>query len=255
MAMALLALAGCGVGEGTGMVKGPLTILDCGGAGKTFPNPDDPQEFDMQPGFFAAEQLLDLSPGEDKAHRLIIRLQTTGRRRELNDILRFDIPNLQAVARCFRAGAMAADGGAPAAFDQANCFPSAGGTRIRVGENALIRAAITPNLSCSTKYVLYNHVGTAVSGVRTPNDGNWESYIVFTTLGRALNSDFGPDFKIEIDDQLKSSEFSLTIEDDAVVAAQTDPLMPTFPISHIHGKLTGNFDFDMQRGQGAQTFP
>jgi hypothetical protein len=31
--------------------------------------------------------------------------------------------------------------------------------------------------------------------------------------------------------------------------------MPPIPHSHIHGMLTGDFDFVMQRGQGAQTFP
>jgi hypothetical protein len=249
-----LALAACGVGEGTGAVKGPLTILDCGGAGKVFPDPANPQEYDMKPEFFAAEQLLDLTGGQERSHRLIIRVQTTGRRREATDALRFDITNLQAVARCFRAGAMVA-GGPAAEFDQTNCMPTTGGTRIRVGPNALIQAAITPNFTCSTRLGLYPHVGTAVSDLRTPNDGNWQSYIVFTALGRALSADFGPDFKIEIDDRLQASEFSLTIEDDAVVTAQRDPLMPPIPGSHINGHLTGSFDFDMQRGQGAQTFP
>jgi hypothetical protein len=239
------------VGEGTGSVTGPLTILDCGGPGETFPDPEKPEEYDLHASFFAAEQLLDLSGGQSKSHRLIIRMQNSGRRREANDILRFDIPNLYDVARCIRAGQ--GDGGA-SDYDQRDCFPGPGGTRIRVGPNALIRSSLTPNFKCSTKTQPYDHVGTADSNVRMPNDGQWESWIVFSELGNVRDQSLPPDFKIEINDRLEA-EFNLTIEDDAVVTARLDPLEPPVPISRINGHLTGSFHFDMQRGQGAQTFP
>jgi hypothetical protein len=251
VALAGLLALGCSVGQGTGEVKGPLTIEDCGGPGVVFPDPENPQEYDLHAAFFAAEQLLDLNQGQTKSHRLIIRLQNTGRRREANDILRFDIPNLFEVARCIRAAG--ADAGADD-YDHRECAPGPGGTRIRVGPTALIRAFITPNYKCSTKVQLYPHVGTAISTVKTPPDGNWESWIVFSELGSVRDSDFGFDFKIDIDDRLEA-DFALAIEDDAVVTAKSDPLMPPIPRSHIHGNLTGSFHFDMQRGQGAQTFP
>jgi len=248
--VALTAL-GCSVGQGTGEVRGPLTILDCGGPGKTFPDPMKPEDYDLQAAFFAAEQLLDLTLGQSKSHRLIIRLQNTGRRREANDILRFDIPNLYEVARCIR-GAQA-DGGT-SDFNQQECAMGPTGMRIRVGPTALIRAYLTPNFKCSTKIQLYSHVGTAISTVKSPADGNWESWIVFSEMGSVRDAALNPDFKIEIDDRLEA-EFELTIEDDAVVTAKRDPLMPPVPKSHIHGNLKGSFHFDMQRGQGAQTFP
>jgi hypothetical protein len=247
-----LALVGCGVGQGSGAVTGPLRIEDCGGPGKTFPDPMNPKDYDLEPKFFGAEQLLDLSFGQTKSNRLVIRLQTNGRQRETNDVLRFDIPDELAVARCVR-GLMNPDG--TPAFDTNNCFVSGGVSRLRVGINALVRAYITPNFKCSTKAQLYDRVGTAVSDLRTPNDGQWSSFIIFDSFGNAKTNDPGPDFKIDIDDQLKASDFRLTIVDDTVVTAEIDPMKPPLPHSHIDGSLHGNFDFDMQRGQGAQTFP
>jgi hypothetical protein len=250
---ALLAVA-CSVGQGTGSVTGPLTILDCGGAGKNFPTAAKPaQEFDLHAQFFGAEQLLDLSMGQSKQHRLIIRLQNTGRRREVSDILRFDITNLFEVARCVR-GDKKPDGSDD--FDTRDCARGPDGVRVRVGPNALVRASITPNFTCSTKLQIYDHVGTADSMTRSPNDGNWQSFIVFSALGTArTDPTLTSDFKIDLDDPLEASAFALTIEDDAVVTARLDPLMPPVPISHINGQLHGEFHFAMQRGQGAQTFP
>jgi hypothetical protein len=254
--LGLLALTvlGCIQGQGSGEARGPLTILDCGGTGKNFPPPSTPgAEFDLHPQFFGAEQLLDLTNGQTKQNRLIIRLQNTGRRREVSDILRFDITNLFEVARCVRGGTTP-DGGADD-FDHRDCARSPTGVRIRVGPNALVRAFLTPNFSCSTKVQIYDHVGAANSMPHIPNDGNWDSYIVFATLGRAALPSFSPDFKIELDDPLDASDFQLTILDDAVVTALTDPRMPPVPDPRISGKLHGNFHFTMQRGQGAQTFP
>jgi hypothetical protein len=251
--VALLVL-GCSVGQGTGKVFGPLMIQDCGGAGKVFPGPLTPGGvYDLHPEFFAAEQLLDLSMGKSKQNRLIIRLQNTGRRREASDILRFDITNLYEVAKCVR-GDKLPDGKDD--FDQRDCARGPTGNRVRVGPNALVRAFITPNFTCSTKLQIYDHVGTADSAVRIPNDGNWDSFIIFSALGTAKTDQvLNSDFKIDLDDPLEASDFQLTIKDDAVVTAELDPLMPPIPVSHIGGHLEGEFHFAMQRGQGAQTFP
>jgi len=253
--LALLALAvlGCGVGQGTGSAKGPLIILDCGGSGKTFPPLANPnEEYDLHPQFFAAEQLLDLSFSEAKANRLIIRMQNNGRRREVSDILRFDITNLWEVARCVR-GRMRPDGMPD--FDPRECAPGPTGMRIRVGPNAFIHAFLTPNFKCSTKLQIYDRVGAADSTPRAANDGNWESFIVFSALGTAMDDPLPPDFKIDLDEPLDASHFQLTIEDDAVVENRFDPMRPPVPMSHIKGSLQGEFHFTMQRGQGAQTFP
>src|SRR5207248_8009541 len=105
---------------------------------------------------------LDLSFSQSKAHRLIIRVQNNGRRREVSDILRFDITNLYEIARCVR-GDKKPDGSND--FDERDCFPGPMGTRIRVGPTALVRAFLTPNFKCSTKLQIYDHVGTATSAV------------------------------------------------------------------------------------------
>jgi hypothetical protein len=245
-------LVGCSVGQGSGAAKGPLVILDCGGPGRNFPDPMMPRDYDLHPQFFAAEQLLDLSGTQSKMNRLVIRMQNNGRRREATDILRFDMPNLYEVARCIR-GRNKADGSPD--YDVANCGPGPEGMRLRVGINALVRAYLTPYFSCSTKLQTYDRVGTAISSKRMPGDTNWESFIVLSALGGVLDDPLKPDFKIDIDDQIEASAFTLTIEDDAVVTAVVDPLMPLVPVSHINGHLAGSFRFAMQRGQGAQTFP
>jgi hypothetical protein len=243
---ALALLVGCGVGQGSGSALGPMTMDDCGGPGRVFPPPDAPQDYNLAPRFFAAEQLLDLSGGRGKSNRLIIRLQANGRQREANDVLEFDIPNVYEVGRCLLGDI---DSGAATKLDPGNC---AGG-RIRVGTGALIHAYLVPNLKCSTKMQMYDHVGTAISTMQ-PNGGAWESFIDFEFFGGLRNKPLQPDFKIDIDDRLKAS-FTLQLEDDAVISAQLDPLMPVVPTSHIHGNMKGDFDFLMQRGQGAQTFP
>jgi hypothetical protein len=243
--LALALLVGCGVGAGSGSAEGPMTMDDCGGPGKTFPPPEAPQDYNLAPKFFAAEQLLDLSGGQTKSNRLIIRLQANGRQREANDVLQFDIADVYEVARCLRGNS---DAGGPA-LDPNNC---AGG-RIRIGIGALIHAYLIPNLKCSTKMQMYDHVGTAISTMQA-NGGAWESFIEIQAFGKATGGDLKPAFKIDIDDRLQG-RFTLQFEDDAVVSAQLDPLMPRVPPSHIHGSMMGDFEFQMQRGQGAQTFP
>jgi hypothetical protein len=52
---------------------------------------------------------------------------------------------------------------------------------------------------------------------------------------------------------LYASAFSLTLQDQKVVMAEED-LQPA-PNPDIGGALTGYFDFDLVRGQGAQIFP
>ena len=63
------------------------------------------------------------------------------------------------------------------------------------------------------------------------------------------------EFSLDIDDRIWAPAFSLTIQDDAVVEAEIDVRRPPIPDARIGGTLKGSFDFLMQRGQGAQTFP
>jgi hypothetical protein len=61
----------------------------------------------------------------------------------------------------------------------------------------------------------------------------------------------GRDFKVEFGQTLRARTFSLHVIDDRLVK-QPNPMPPT---AELEGRLTGCFDFELTRGQGAQTFP
>ena len=65
-------------------------------------------------------------------------------------------------------------------------------------------------------------------------------------------------FRVELGQRIYATTFALTLVDDEVVNAAITNLPR--PASRIGGTLggdptTGRFDFDLQRGQGAQFFP
>jgi hypothetical protein len=249
LALALLG-AGCTVGQGVGEVKGEIYIIDCNL--KSAPDlgaRDQPVPYDLKPKFFGAEQLLHLGTmgATARVNRLIMRLQSSGRKREANDILIFDVPDERLVALCVRAQ-MNADG--TPAYDQRNCFQGPNGPRLRVAPNALVRASLTPNFTCAAQIV-----GTGVSSDAITDGNLWESWIELSQFASARDADIGREFKIDINDRLYSPAFSLTLKDEVVVTAESDVLRPPVPEPRIGGKLSGFFDFEMQRGQGAQTFP
>jgi hypothetical protein len=103
----------------------------------------------------------------------------------------------------------------------------------------------------------------AVNGVvQTVDNGAWESWIEFADFGSAAQNEqpdptaraaISPTFKIELNQRLYASAFSLTLRDQKVVTARDD-LQPVANPT-IGGSLTGYFDFHLERGQGAQIFP
>jgi hypothetical protein len=245
----LAAASGCTVGQGVGEVKGSLFIIDCNIKGDLdYGARGMPREYDLRPKFFAAEQLLHLGTtgATARVNRLIIRLQSSGRRREANDILRFDIPDERAVALCVR-NQMNPDG--TPAWDPKNCFQGPNGPRLRVAPNGLVRANLTPNFTCAGQIV-----GTSIAS-EIAADGAWDSWIEFAEFGNAKHADIGKEFKVDIDDRLWAPAFSLKLQDDVVVEAEIDDRRPPIPDPRIGGSLSGYFDFQVQRGNGAQTFP
>src|SRR5439155_14822614 len=94
----LASTAACKAGEGTGTAQGSLFMLNCKGYGNDEGTIANPKMFDLKPSFFAAEPI---EEGDKyfKVNRLIIRMQPTGRSRELNDALTFDVPDSLQVAR------------------------------------------------------------------------------------------------------------------------------------------------------------
>jgi hypothetical protein len=96
--------AGCTVGSGAGSAAGPMFIVGCDKAGDFA----TPACFNLQPSFFAGEPIEDINRGT-KSNRLLIRIQRTGNRIEINDVVYFDIRNSFEVARCLR-GQLKPDG-------------------------------------------------------------------------------------------------------------------------------------------------
>jgi hypothetical protein len=219
-------------------------------------------------------------------NRLVIRMQRTGNRVEVNDTLYFDVENAYKVAQCVRgqvkdgaavwdprsisaadgtlmpnlpwcdwnAGA-AADGGTPDAGAVADAGTGAdGGAPIAM---AAPRARI--NLS-TLDYVraslapLYTCVEARSVAVALP--GSW---IEFQDFGAAvedapaaMRAAIQGDFKVDFGERLHAT-FHLILGDQAVeYAIQTRVSVPD---QRIGGSLDGEFDFDLDRGRAAQPFP
>ena len=101
IAVAAASVAGCTVGSGSGAAMGPLWILGCRPDGDPLGTPGDPYAFDLDPTFFAAEPIEDISDGPPM-NRLTIRMQRNGNATEINDTLYFDIRDSAQIARCVR---------------------------------------------------------------------------------------------------------------------------------------------------------
>jgi hypothetical protein len=101
-------------------------------------------------------------------------------------------------------------------------------------------------------------------------DGSWASWVEFQEFGTAAQdrgadrsrSQIGNTFHIEFGQRIYATTFAkLTLVDDEVVNAAINNLpKPSSPNGNIGGTLggtptTGRFDFDLERGQGAQFFP
>ena len=283
-----LGSGGCTVGSGTGSAKGMLFDVGCNST-TTLDPPG--KEYSLDPKFFAGQPIEDVCPAPGPCsgphmNRLVIRMQRTGNRVEVNDTLYFDVENAYKVAQCVRgptkddaapwdhrsisaadgtlmpslpwcdwnAGATA-DGGAPDAGAVADAGVGAdGGAPVAM---AAPRARI--NLS-TLDYVraslapLYTCVEARSVAVALP--GSW---IEFQDFGAAIEA--GPaamraaiqgDFKVDFGERLHAS-FHLILGDQAVeYAIQTRVSVPD---QRIGGSLDGEFDFDLDRGRAAQPFP
>jgi hypothetical protein len=270
-ALAAASAAGCGVGDGTGSAKGDLFMLGCLD-GHDFGSPTMPQPWDLQPTYFVGEPIEDIAdPSDAKAamNELIIRLQRNGNALEITDTLYFDVPNSAEVAKCLRGRTVNGVGDwdmttgtvdpvdathppwcmAPVAVaDGGTGFP-----RIRLVPSGPVRSSFTPLGYC----VSTMHPPAIVSITGVAADG----YIDFLDFGGAMQNGKSPDmrdpipndFKVNFGERLNAN-FSFTMGDDRVLTAIKLMVNPP-PDPTIGGTMAGNFDFDLQRGQGAQTFP
>lgn len=276
------ALAGCTVGHGTGEATGNLFVLNCSPKGDYCDTTGycgvagAPAAYDLGPSFFAGEPIENLNRDlngrewtgtESRVNRVTIRLQRSGRQVESNDTLFVDVLDSFEVARCVRGREVtAADGSVQHDYDDRYCYRASatGPARVRVSvEKGILHASLSPRDTCSRPAVATADddfsPGAAVDPVA---GGAFRSWIEFKDFGSASQDDVAdptartpvaPEFKIGLNQRLHATAFSLFLVDDKVEKARRE-LLPT-PAPDIGGSLSGWFDFDLARGQGAQIFP
>jgi hypothetical protein len=286
-----LTAGACTVGSGAGSAKGALFVESCDpdnsrpapAAGQPLPS------FDLHPSFFAGEPIDDVCPPPDQCpgehtNRLVIRMQRSGNRIEVNDTLYFDIENAFQVAACIR-GRTAngqptwdtrmvtgpdglpipglpwcdwvahapTDGGADAGTPDAGAGDggaaaamTATRARINLSTEDYLRASLAPLYTCFD-----------ARSVAEALPGSWIEFEYFgtapqPTLDPASRMVVGGDFKVNFGDRLRAT-FHLELGDQRVINAikSRDPV----PVSRIGGSLDGFFDFNLDRGRAAQPFP
>jgi hypothetical protein len=96
----------------------------------------------------------------------------------------------------------------------------------------------------------------------TPPKGEWESWIELEEFGKAretamvdplLRTPVNPQFHISLGERVHAVRFKMLLIDQHIITAVQDRL--PIPVPVIGGKLEGSFNFELARGQGAQTFP
>ncbi|HEY0715373.1 MAG TPA: hypothetical protein VGF45_22015, partial [Polyangia bacterium] len=250
-------LFGCTVGDGRGEAKGKLYLKDCKIRPRVdYGKVDEPADFDLRADFFTGEPIEDLKEdGSD--NRLVIRMQNAGRRLEDNDLLVFDM-DVWKVAQCLR--------GVPAVLETpelkrfCSWLPGAMWPRLRVGPGFPVRANMALRKSCSGN--TYSVAAARGTDASTLNAGpeQWNSWIELREFGTAAHSgqgpreDVPPTFTVDFGQRLFADRFHLELTDDKLLRAEADNLVP-LPTPDVFGTLDGFFDFGLQRGQGAQTFP
>jgi hypothetical protein len=276
-ALAVLALAaGCTVGSGSGAASGEIFFLGCKPDNSNFGTPDTPQPFDLDPHFFAGEPIEDIGgvSTQQPFNILTVRVQRTGNRIEVNDVLYFNIRNSFEVARCVRGRTIngvpdwdqrkttslfteqptttpwcdwsgvipTIDGGT---FDGGPDGGTTPGAIIHLGTEEIINSSLSLLFTCHQADV----TGQAFDG-----------FLVFDDFGDAaqplvpsdMRDPVPKDFKVNFGDRVRA-HFEIILGDAAVVGAIKE--IQPIPSSRIGGSLNGYFDMDLERGRAAQPFP
>jgi hypothetical protein len=265
IALAGVCATGCTVGEGSGTAMGPLWISGCYNTDNT-PNwgsPAAPQEFDLAPTYFAGEPIEDIGDAKPAHNRIIIRMQRNGNAQEITDTLYFDIAFSYEVAQCLRGQTVngvpqwdTTTGTVDKSYTDPWCGPigANGVPVINLVPYGPVNVTLTPFGTCHSQAHPPTVIG--VSGIAA------QGTIEFLDFGSAMQPAKAPDardpvdldFKVQYGERLRAN-FNITIlQDERVTNAIRLNLMPA-PDPIIGGSLMGNFDFDLQRGRSAQTFP
>lgn len=293
-ALAVTLTTGCSVGEGVGAASGKIFELGCSKDGDyrssdgTVGTQNTPVDYELRPTFFGGEPIDDLRNYSDTTeimnNRLTIRLQRSGKQFELNDVLTFDIERSYEVARCVRGRWHKNDNGERTEpdWDTANCYRASDDSpgRVRLQWDSPVHAALTLQATCTAHLVasaVAEDVPVNYNATPRPavSDGNWLSWVEFQEFGTAAQYGQAPEarepvsnkFRIELGNRIFARAFKVTLVDEQVVTAARNGLPRPYgvdadgrPGGRIGGTLggdptTGRFDFDLERGQGAQFFP
>jgi hypothetical protein len=258
--LAALSAAGCTIGSGTGSATGPLWILNCE-EGKDHGSQDAPRDFDLEPTFFAGEPIGDIATGGPPQNRIVIRMQRTGNAVQINDTLYFDMPSSLRVAQCLRGRVDAAgqpdwDTG-PGNLNTPGpwCEPSGpnGVPRIRLLPMGPVRVSLAPLHTCHV-----DMPGPAVVGITGVARDGWIDLHHFGDAAQPsrpadMRDPVPENFVVNFGDQLQA-DFHVDLDDDRVQTALYK-MIDVPPPPQIGGTLDGNFDFFLERGRSAQTFP
>jgi hypothetical protein len=246
---ALGLLSACTVGDGTGEARGSLYVKGCNENGD-WGQPELPRQYDLRPTFYAGEPVEDIKQNGTR-NRIVIRLQDSGKSREANDVLQFDIVNSYPVALCVR-------GNSPTEDLSAFCHrpPGQAWPRIRVGPNLPIRVSLALRETCPRATLIgsgRDGTGAVPHAIVALPPSEWRSWIELSEFGSASRQDPPRNFRVDFDERLTARSFHIDLLDDRVIEAERrrDPL----PEPELTGSLEGRFDFKLERGQGAQTFP
>ncbi len=142
------------------------------------------------------------------------------------------------------AGGDAGDAGTDAGAS-AGLPPPTGYARIHLGTEEFVRSSLSLLFTCHQA----NVVGLAFDG--------WIDFLDFGGAAQPQlrpedRQDLSRDFKVNFGDRLRA-RFHIVLSDQRIWTAIKD-LMP-IPKPLIGGTLDGFFDFDLERGRGAQPFP
>jgi hypothetical protein len=127
---------------------------------------------------------------------------------------------------------------------------------MRIGPNMPIRVVLAVPLHLSVR--LPGGAGGDADAAsidkveRIPVD-QWRSWIDFSEFGSASSGNVAPTFKVEFKQRIKADRYHVDLIDDRVIGAAR--LLEPPPPPEFIGVMDGNFDFVLERGQGAQTFP
>jgi hypothetical protein len=130
--------------------------------------------------------------------------------------------------------------------------------KLRVGPGLPIRVNMALRKRCpGNPYVVATARDTSIMKPdATPDE--WTSYVRMKEFGDATRVDVQPTFKVEFGQMLEAESLVLDMLDDHTVKWEDQvktPSTPPYPVPQIKASMTGRFKFELQRGQGAQTFP